>query len=485
MPDAEINVRDVDFGRLDAESDRNLHNYFVDTGVIERIGKGQKQFIIGRKGSGKTALFQQPGKAISGSHVVNLEFSDYAWESHKAIAELGLPLENAYTASWIFTFLVSACRKWMTSVDETVAKKAKKTYLDIYGAEGGGGGLLDILFDRFKRVRKLEGPAAGDLVKLGAIEIEGVPEGAHLAFAANAWNRKLIELADELFKTKPISIFVDRLDDGWDASAEMKAMLAGAIKAARSLNLRYAAARPPAIVLFLRSDIYAHLEFNDKNKIGADIEHVVWDQNALLDIANARIARSIPVKKSEAWAAVFSDKQMRQRAYISNYILKRTMLRPRDLIAFCIYCKEAAVANGHTKVEPEDVYDAEVQYSKHVYDELVDEMHKQVPYHETIFRALNKIGYSRFNFATWEKALTEVGANGADSMHSLKLLFEYAVVGVPRVGGKGGGSKYEFIYQNRFLEPRFDGDIVVHPALRKHLNLKDAMPADADQADED
>ncbi|MBW8850311.1 MAG: hypothetical protein JF600_05995 [Xanthomonadales bacterium] len=471
MPD----IRDVDFGRLDAESDKKLPSYFVDTGVIERISRGERQFVIGRKGSGKTALFQHPLKSIGGSHIVQLEFSDYAWESHKAVKELGLPLENAYTASWIFTFLISACRKWSTSVDQAVSKKAKSVYLKIYGAEEGD--LKDILFDRFRRLRKIEGPAVGDFIKAGSVEIRDIPDGAHLAHAANAWNRKLFELADELFKTKPITIFVDRLDDGWDASPEIKAMLSGAIKAARTINLRYAAKRPPAVVLFLRSDIYSQLDFNDKNKIGADIEHVNWDQGTLIDIAGARIAESVPVRKEDAWSAVFSDKQMRQRAYIPNYIIKRTMLRPRDMIAFCIYCREAAVSNGHSIVEPSDVYEAEKAYSRHIYEELRDEMHKQVPEYEDLFRALNRIGYSRFTFADWEKSIKDVGLDSGKCKQYLLTLFEYAVVGVPRVGGKGGGSKYEFIYENRFLEPNFVDDLVVHHALRKHLNLKDAMPA--------
>lgn len=483
MAKAPADIREVDFGRLDAESDKQLPNYFVDTGVIERISQGERQFVIGRKGSGKTALFQHPQKVIGGSHIVQLEFSDYAWETHKAVKELGLPLENAYTASWVFTFLVSACRKWMTSVDPNVAKRARAVYLQIYGAEEGG--LKDILFDRFRRLRKIEGPAVGGFAKVGAVEIADIPEGAHLAHAANAWNRKLLELADELFKTKPITIFVDRLDDGWDASPEIKAMLSGAIKATRTLNLRYAAKRPPAVVLFLRSDIYSYLDFNDKNKIGADIEHVNWDQATLIDIANARIAQSVPVKKKDAWAAVFSDKQMRQRAYIPNYIIKRTMLRPRDMIAFCIYCKEAAVKNGHSVVEPSDVYEAEIAYSRHVYEELRDEMHKQVPEYEDLFRALNRIGYSRFTFADWERSVKDVGLDCANSKNFLLTLFEYAVVGVPRVGGKGGGSKYEFVYENRFLEPNFVDDLVVHPALRKHLNLKDAMPAADGVAEEE
>jgi superfamily II DNA/RNA helicase len=47
----------VDFGNVDAEGETNLSEYFVDTGVLSRLISGRKQFVIGRKGSGKTALF--------------------------------------------------------------------------------------------------------------------------------------------------------------------------------------------------------------------------------------------------------------------------------------------------------------------------------------------------------------------------------------------------------------------------------------------
>lgn len=483
MPAVTPDIRDVDFGRFDAESDQNLDKYFVDTGALDRIGRGERQFVIGRKGSGKTALFKHPSKWMGKSSVVQLEFSDYAWESHKAIVELGLPLENAYTTSWIFTFLVSACRKWMSSVDSSVAERARKVYVEIYGADEVGD-LSDILFDRLRRVRRLDGPKMTEQLQTGGVEFSDLPEGSQLAIVATAWNRKLFELADFLFKSKPITIFIDRLDDGWDATPEMRSMIAGAIKAARTINLRFAAKRAPAVVIFLRSDIFSMIQFNDKNKISADIESIAWASDSLLDVASARIAESVPVKKKDAWAAVFSSEQMRQRSYISNYMIKRTMLRPRDMIAFCIFCKEAAVANKHAVVMPQDVYDAETKYSKYMYDELVDEMHKQVPNYDDLFKALHRIGYSKFTLSAWEQATETICGDRDESLKLLQVLFEYAIVGIPKVGGRGGGSRYEFIYENPFLEPNFEGEIVVHPALKKHLRLKDPMAQDSGPEDD-
>lgn len=468
-------LRKVDFGRVDAESDTNLNEYFVDTGVLERIASGQRQFIVGRKGAGKTALFQQAQTTLTGVTVVPIEFMDYAWEQHKAIKELGLPSENAYTSSWLFTFLIAACNAWRRSADTNVSKPAHATYKAIFGTEETG--FLGALVDRVKRLRRLDLPNAGDLGGLGGFELSDMTEGAKLARAANLWNQKLLALADAIFHKAPVTLLVDRLDDGWDASPEVKDMLAGAIKAARTLNLKYGRhgqARP--VLIFLRTDIYAELAFNDKNKISGDIEYLEWDDDELLQVARKRIATSLAISAADAWEAVFSPDQMRQRAFIYSYMLKRTMRRPRDMIAFCSFCQEAAIREGHIRIETDDIYEGEIAYSRHIFDELRDEMHKQVAEFDSLFRSLRVLGYTRFPFSAWLETEQRLDANVNDTRaeQRLKILFDFGVIGVPKVGGRGGGSTFEFAYQDRFLDPRFDSDLVVHPSLRRHLSLRDA-----------
>ena len=467
----------VDFGRVDAESDSRLNDYFVDTGILRRISGGMRQFIIGRKGSGKTALFQQTQAHLS--NVVPIEFSDYAWEQHKAIRELGMPAESAYTASWMFTFLMASCNFWRTCGDKDVAKAAQATYEQIFGKEDVG--VLGALFDKFKRVRKLELPNAGDLGGLGGFELDEISEGATLARAANLWTTKLLELAAVAYPKMPTTVIVDRLDDGWDASVEVRDMLAGAIKAARDINLKFGqagSARP--VVLFLRSDIYATLAFNDKNKISGDIEYLDWTNDELLEVVRQRIAKSLDVPEDRAWDTVFSPEQMRQRAFISSYMLKRTMQRPRDIIAFCGFCRDAAIQAKGTRIETTDIYEGERAYSRHVFDELVDEMHKQIVDHKSLFKSLKALGYRRFKFAAWLEAERRFNAamTAEEAEIRLKTLFDFGVIGVPKVGGKGGGSTFEFSYQDRYLDAQFDADLVVHLALTKQLSLRDAT-ADA------
>src|SRR6185437_4173281 len=109
-----------------------------------------------------------------------------------------------------------------------------------------------------------------------------------------------------------------------------------------------------------------------------------------------------------AWDSVFSTERIRQRTTIQRYILKRTMRRPRDLVAFCLEIKKAAQSSGVSVATRAEVYKAEEAYSAHIYGELVDEMHKQLPDTDRYFAALNKVAHVKFNQAAWSAAVKSV-----------------------------------------------------------------------------
>src|SRR5207248_3098433 len=207
---------------------------------------------------------------------------------------------------------------------------------------------------------------------------------------------------------------------------------------------------PPAVLTCLRSDIWHELQFNDKNKFFADIEFLEWSDNRLIEVAANRIKTSLGGTVADAWDRVFSTKEMRQRASIRSYVLKRTMGRPRDVIVFCLKCQEVANEGSHEVVETDDVYEAETRYSQYVYGELDDEMGKQVPQARAYLQALRDLGKTRFTLKEWvetlrskERELTE-----AEARRRLGILFDYSIVGVPKRGGAGGGTTLLFNYQD-------------------------------------
>lgn len=467
-------IANVDFGSLDAESEHNLTRYFVDTGVFQRLSSGDKAYVIGRKGSGKTAIFRESSDARVGHATIKLDFENYSWPVHMQIREEGVPEEASYVASWKFTFLVNVCKAWLESAPLDVAQEALEMISKIFG--GSDPDPLEVLIDKFRRLRKVEFPTP-----LGGVGIEldekGAAPPAALAQSISLWNEKLQNFVVRSFVQAPFSVLVDRLDDGWDGSEQARSLLAGALKAARSINI--ACGRPhhaAPVIVFLRSDIFDALQFNDKNKIQAAIEYLDWTEESLAKIVATRIDASLKTGLDDAWAAVFTQEEMRQRSKVRNYIIRRTMHRPRDMVAFCNACKDSAVKQGHAIVGRDDVYEAERAYSKHIYDELDDETHKQLPRFREIMQTLRDVNLHRFRFEDWLKACQTRNGNvgEGEARQDLKVLFDYSVVGVQRKGGSSGGTQFIYLYTDRLLEPNFVDEMIVHPSLRKHLNIREA-----------
>lgn len=81
----------ISFGKVSAERDDNLSNYFFDNEVLNSVIKEKSSFLVlGRKGAGKTAVF----KYLRDNHVnvigdnsilVPLSFEDYNWNIHSIL----------------------------------------------------------------------------------------------------------------------------------------------------------------------------------------------------------------------------------------------------------------------------------------------------------------------------------------------------------------------------------------------------------------
>jgi energy-coupling factor transporter ATP-binding protein EcfA2 len=468
-----MSVQLVDFGRIDAESEDALSEYFVDIGTYGRIRKGERSYILGRKGSGKTAIFKTANKINVGHDVLKFDFQDYPWEIHKAICDDGVPGEAAFVSSWRFFFYVSICRHWGLQNIDNISAIAKNYLNQIYGSDNPDN-WKHLLIDRLKRLRKIDLPSVEGAASLGGFELDEAQAGPLLAQSVSQWSSILGDFVRDNWRKYPVTLIVDRLDDGWDASEKSKQLLIGVLKATRDVNLNLIVGnRAVPVITLLRSDIYDTLQFNDKNKINADIEALDWTPESLVDVINARISRSLGGEKNLAWDLIFSPDEMRQRASIRSYLIKRTMLRPRDLVAFCIKCKEVAETHDHPIVQTSDVYIAEESYSKYMYDELDDEMHKQVPDSRQLMQVIRDIGSTRFTFTTWNQAIKDRLPNLSDeqSKDKLKVLFDYSVIGIPRSGGSGGGTKILYVYNDRFLEPDFRSEMAVHPSLKKPLKI--------------
>lgn len=107
-----VNLDSVtDFGGVDADSDALLEKCFESHPAYVEARGHAKTVILGRKGSGKTAIFRTFQKlkdptVFSYGHV----FSDYPWHHHAKQKQIGVPQEHCYVNSWEYLIYISLCK---------------------------------------------------------------------------------------------------------------------------------------------------------------------------------------------------------------------------------------------------------------------------------------------------------------------------------------------------------------------------------------
>src|SRR5204863_7289284 len=107
---------------------------------------------------------------------------------------------------------------------------------------------------------------------------------------------KLFDLIGECTVDVPVVVLLDRLDEEWDGSARAEKLLIGLLMAAKEINDRFA--RPPGwrrvrVMIFLRSDIYDALRYDDKDKHRSFEQHLIWDRDDLRQLVVRRLPRQV------------------------------------------------------------------------------------------------------------------------------------------------------------------------------------------------
>jgi hypothetical protein len=458
----------VDFGRFDAETDEKLLDYFVQTGTASETTTG-KSLVVGRKGSGKTALFRYVAATAPG-HIVELDLENYVFQVHRHLKESGVTDALAYTSSWRVVIGVAAYVKIRSSLG--FAKRRRGDRLLRQVGAGPDKASLGAILDWLKRVRKVKLPSIPSIADLGTLELS---EGSEKVIdnSTSQFLERIEELIIDSCRRTPISILIDRLDDAWDGNLESLRLVAGAIRAARHYRVKLPQTGFAPVIVFLRTDLWDKIEFNDKNKVSQDTIYLDWAEEELEKVVDARIQKSAGVPEGEGWSTVFTTDEMRQRASARRYMLKRTLGRPRDIIAFSALARSVAINAGHTRIERPDIYEAEVQYSRHLVDELRDEIGEHIPDFATVINAIKSLRARTFTLTDWGVAAESSGIDQADRERVLDQLFEASAVGVHRAGGSQGGSSTVFRYQDRFLKATESGTLQVHLGLVKELGLTD------------
>src|ERR1019366_8037156 len=99
------------FGAIDADNDNLLLDCFEDHEAYLSVLDRTRFLVVGRKGSGKTAIFKK--MLVQKGHdyfCLGHTFSDYPWHHHDLQARVGIPDFDKFTHSWKYLILLSASK---------------------------------------------------------------------------------------------------------------------------------------------------------------------------------------------------------------------------------------------------------------------------------------------------------------------------------------------------------------------------------------
>lgn len=256
--------------------------------------------------------------------------------------------------------------------------------------------------------------------------------------------------------------------------------------------------------MFLRTDIYESLHFEDKNKITENfLSSIEWDTarttKTLQQLMSKRFTTLLRNTPDEgiSWPEVF-DEEAQMPGHQSKYqhMLDRTFLRPRDIIRFCNsvlkqYKLRAASPDndGATKFANIDINKARPEYSDYLLAELDDEIFKHMPDYQLYLEILKEVGVWQFSREQFERACDSPKFKERLPIYPTKILeslFTFSLVGFYSAGGRGyGGSEY--VFRHKDPSQAFDTTATrfrIHPGYIEVLGLKRFTVGDRD-ADDD
>jgi hypothetical protein len=468
-----FDLEKINLGNDEAEQDERLREYFIKTAHYENTISGNKTIIIGRKGSGKSAIFTLAKEQLEkrGDFVISITPMQYSFNALKDYKETGITAEQAHANAWKITLLSSIV--WILNEKDMIPRGSKlvgyyKYMKDAYIPS-------EELFQNIVQKAK----NALTCIKSDYVSFDFEREGTPI--------RVINEIQDLLHKDWPsakcIRILIDRLDESWDASEDAKYMIISLLRAANQIN-GYFKGRV-IVTVFLRSDIYEGLYFEDQDKLRQNEEVLRWDNEDLKAVVCERVRVSLnlgqEIGTEEIWDTLFSKVRYRSKATAEKYIIDRTFKRPRDMISFVRLALEVAKRNHHSYIERKDTRTAEEEsYGQSKYKDLIIENQKQYPYVKDLLdfisSSLNKQSRDEL-LAKASAFIDKYGIREKQSNQLLRQLFQWGVIGVEFRGGTGithkGGTRFVYYYENPSINPLNFKTFCIHPSLKYPLNIRE------------
>jgi hypothetical protein len=489
-------VSRLSFGKDDAESDLTvglLRESFLPTYAYDVALDGRKSLIIGRKGSGKSAICRRlmTKDGYDGATIL-ITPDDAAGDEIRRFELQGLSGDTAKSLIWRYLFAVQAAGQLSLHARRVHGRRAPASVRALRKFLRTNDELADEqLYDRIRRgVSRLQS-ASLSLKAFGVVEagigVAGASEGARASRQLQVLERGVAAAFTDLGCAREHSallFLVDQLEQVWTVDQDSHAMVIGLLLAAKHIIAEYDANLRCA--LFLRADIYDTLNFADADRFHGDEVRITWDRAGLRALALARAGASLecPLTERQLWGEVFPATV--QGEPTADYLFSRALPRPRDAIQFLTVCRDTADERRHRTILEGDVLAATLSFSQWKLQDLAKEYLVNYPFLNGLFAFFENTGYVvtrralETRFELWRETLHRefpAYAQHLTPQGVIDALYAVSFLGVKRgndVLYSGGAQKP--------VQPN-ETEFHVHPCFRPALNSLDPVGLPAYEPD--
>ncbi|MCT8333968.1 hypothetical protein NUH30_09810 [Leptospira sp. 85282-16] len=477
---------------VSSEDDIDLMKYFISTPQIQELLTTHKWLVLGRKGTGKTAIYKYLQSDIflntQNRITVPLNFKEYPWPIHKLYKETMEGEINAYYRSWNYIITVESLSRLIEHLEVTKIglndqlKKAKKIIEKIY--DNPIPSLIEVIKSKIARVKAIKLPTGEiDDISLdsGSISFEEISKSDSMLTALRSNSFALHDYFYNVLTNNignyEILVTLDQLDENWleGEIQEYSKILVNLITACKSINSEYLSKKKKfKCILFLRTDIYETLRFNDKNKVhqSSAIE-IKWDDTNLNDMFFQRILKykppTVSIEETRKSSSIFEIKYVKHGATPFGHILRMSFYRPRDIIVYFNKIRSAYTSTKSGLYSSKQLYTAERDYSLSLYNELIDEWANQKPEVELYLNILQNIGNQKFTYAEFEEVFLrkEPRADKSEITNALNFLFQNSII------GQKIQAIWEYFCSNPYMQINFSKEFHVNNGLKNRLVLSE------------
>jgi len=385
----------LNLGASSAENElMEIGHYYLETDEFRRALRGEVRVVAGRKGSGKTALFAQLRNKLRQhkSRIVLdlrpegfqlLKFKervlDYLEEGTK---------EHTITVFWEYLLLLEICHKLLEK-DFTTHMRDQRLYYpyrrlaaayrqDDYVSEG----------DFAERMLKLTQRIADDFGASLRVESDrkllSSGQITELLYKHNVATLRNDVISYLKFKSA-VWVLFDNLDKGWPSHGiasedvlTLRCLIEAMAKIERELQKSGIECHG---IVFIRNDVYELLVANTPDRGKVSSIGLDWtDPDLLRELLRRRFVYgelSQDLSFDEIWRMIAVSHIKGEES--SQYLIERSLMRPRALIDLVRFSRSHAVNLGHDHIEAVDIGQGEEAYSSDLLSNITFEIRDVFP----------------------------------------------------------------------------------------------------------